>query len=330
MCESLATHLESRSWHVLATSHKRPRLQRLSDVLGTAWGGRHEYDVAVVEVFSGLAFVWAEAVCHLLTVLGKPYVLSLHGGNLPEFASRWKRRVDNLFVGAAAVVAQSGYLASAVSARQELVRLIPNAIDLHLYPFRPRLAPAPKLVWIRSFQETYNPSLAVQVVSRLKREFPDVALDMIGPDKGDGSLRATRDLAAQLEVEQNVVFHPAVPKQDVPQWLNRADLFLNTTNVDNTPVSVQEAMACGLCVVSTNVGGVPYLVRDQVEALLVPPRDADAMANAVRQVLIRPDLAAHLSRGARKRVEGMDWSRVVEAWELLLSSVSHGDPSKFR
>jgi glycosyltransferase involved in cell wall biosynthesis len=323
-------HLESRSWRVLATSRKRPRVQRLSDMLGTTWSRRHEYDVAIVEVFSGFGFVWAESISHLLSALNKPYVLSLHGGNLPEFASRWKRRINSVFLGAAAVVAQSGYLGDAVPAHRAKVRLIPNPLDLHLYPFRPRLVPQPRLVWIRSFHEVYNPSLAVQVVGLLKREFPGVALDMIGPDKGDGSLGAARDLAAKLGVERSVVFREAVPKQDVPQWLDRADVFLNTSDVDNTPVSVQEAMACGLCVITTDVGGVSYLARDQVEALLVPPRDADAMADAVHQVLVHPDLAARISRGARERVEGTDWSRVIEAWESLLSSVSNGRPSKFR
>jgi len=116
-----------------------------------------------------------------------------------------------------------------------------------------------------------------------------------------------------------------VPKRDVPTWLNRADLFLNTTNVDNTPVSVQEAMACGLCVVSTSVGGVPYLVGDAVEGLLVGPDDAQAMADAVRRLLNDPALAARLSMAARRRVETMDWPVVVDAWEDLLYSVSPAD-----
>jgi glycosyltransferase involved in cell wall biosynthesis len=320
VCESLATRLESRGWAVLTTSHKRPRLERLLDMLGTAWRTRRDYDVAIVEVYSGPAFIWAEAVCNLLTVLGKPYILSLHGGNLPEFASRRGRRVNSLLARSAAVVAQSGYLAGALPARRGLVRLIPNPIDLDLYPFRPRIFAEPRLVWLRSFHEVYNPSLAVHVVSRLRDEFPDIALTMIGPDKGDGSLGATQDLAANLGVQQRIRFQPGVPKQDVPQWLDRADLFLNTTNIDNTPVSVQEAMACGLCVVSTDVGGVPYLVRDQVEALLVSSRDADAMAEAVRRLLTTPDLSARISRAARQRVEMMDWPLVVEKWERLLLS----------
>jgi L-malate glycosyltransferase len=330
VCEELAVYLESRGWQVLTTSHKRPRLLRLSDMLGTVWRRRRDYDAAIVQVFSGPAFLWAESSCRLLSAVGKPYVLWLHGGDLPQFASNRGRRLERLYTRSAAVVAQSDYLAAILPARSGSVQLIPNPLDLHLYPFRPRSALEPKMVWLRSFHEIYNPSLAVRVVSLLIRDYPNVHLTMIGPDKGDGSLAATRDLAVKLGVQGAVRFQPGVPKHEVPQWLAPADLFLNTTNVDNTPVSVQEAMACGLCVVSTNVGGMPHLAQDEVEALLVPPRDAKVMAEAVRRLLSTPDMAIRLSRAAREKAETMDWPLVIEKWERLLSSVVHGDTSEVR
>jgi glycosyltransferase involved in cell wall biosynthesis len=294
-------------------------------MLALVWRRHREYDVAIVDVYSGRAFIWAEAVARSLTVLRKPYVLSLHGGNLPEFASRRTRRVGRLFSGAAAVVAQSPYLAGILSSYQELVRLIPNPLDLGLYRFRMRSDPQPNLVWLRSFHEVYNPSLAVEVVARVRRHFPNIALTMIGPDKGDGSLGSAQALAEKTGVRRNVAFQGAVPKQDVPRWLDGADIFLNTSSVDNTPVSVQEAMACGLCVVSTNVGGVSYLAQNEAQALLVPPSDPDAMAAAVLRVLMEPGLSVRLSQAARHRVESMDWSSAIESWERLLISVSAGE-----
>lgn len=322
VCEGLAARLESRGWRVITTSHKKPRIERLLDMLGTVLRKRDEYDVAVVDVFGGPAFVWAEAACHLLRLLAKPYILSLRGGNLPDFAARRTRRVSGLFSRSAAVVAQSQYLAGIVPGHEDMVRLIPNPVDLRLCTYRMRRLPEPKLVWLRSFHQIYNPSLAVKVVGLLKPEYPDVILTMIGPDKGDGSLEAARDLTARLGLEDNVHFQPGVPKEDVPSWLDRADIFLNTTNVDNTPVSVQEAMACGLCVISTRVGGVPYLAADQVDALLVPPDDPQAMAKAVRRVLVDPQAAAALSQAARSKIERMNWPLVTDEWEKLISSVA--------
>ena len=144
---------------------------------------------------------------------------------------------------------------------------------------------------------------------------------MIGPDKGDGSLARTRAEAHRLGVSSRIEFPGAVGKARVPAALAEADIFLNTTNVDNAPVSVMEAMACGLCVVSTRVGGVPYLVEDGRNGLLVPPGDAEAMAAAVRRVLLEPGLAARVSENGRSDAQGSDWSVVLPVWEAILGSL---------
>src|SRR5205807_10486573 len=140
----------------------------------------------------------------------------------------------------------------------------------------------------------------------LAADFQEIHLTMIGQNKGDGSLERAQQLAANPAVNRHTVLRGAVPKADVPYWLNTGDIFLNTTNVDNTPVSVLEAMACGLCVVSTNVGGLPDLLRDGEDALLVPPREPDAMAAAVRRLLREPGLAERLSRNGRGKAEAID------------------------
>jgi glycosyltransferase involved in cell wall biosynthesis len=126
-------------------------------------------------------------------------------------------------------------------------------------------------------------------------------------------------IATQLHVEERIELPGKVTKAEVPDWMNRADIFLNTTNIDNTPVSVLEAMACGLCVISTNVGGIPYLLEHEHDALLVPPDDPVAMATAVRRLLTEPGLAERLSRNARQTVEEFDWSILLPRWEALLT-----------
>ena len=84
--EELADHLSARGVGVLTTSSRTNRVARLADMVWTVWKRRHEYSVAQVAVFSGPAFIWAEVVCAALRLIGKPYVLTLHGGNLPQFA----------------------------------------------------------------------------------------------------------------------------------------------------------------------------------------------------------------------------------------------------
>src|SRR5690606_22157629 len=115
-------------------------------------------------------------------------------------------------------------------------------------------------------------------------------LSMIGSDMGDGSLQATEAIAIELGVSDRLVLNGRVTKSDVPERLSRGDIFLNTTDVDNVPITVLEAMACGLCVVTTDVGGLPYLAADGVDALLVPRDDPKAMARAVMRIVEEPGL----------------------------------------
>lgn len=322
VCEGLATRLTRLGWPVIATSQKQARLPRVGDMIATTWRKRNEYAVAHIDVYSGNAFLWAEATCWVLRRARKPYILTLHGGNLPVFAKRWPGRVRRLLESAEVVTTPSGFLLERMACYRSDLRLQLNPIDLNLYRFQKRRLPQPKLIWLRAFHSCYNPSLAAEVVALLAEDVPNVSLVMYGHDKGDRSLRAMRGVATALGISERILTPGGVPKSEVPDRLNMGDIFLNTTNVDNTPISVLEAMACGLCVVSTNVGGMPYLIDHEQDGLLVPPCDPPAMAAAVRRILTEPGLAGRLSEKARKKAERFDWSRIMPQWESMLSSLA--------
>src|SRR5215471_9431788 len=112
----LAGRLSTLGWTALLTTRRESRLARLIDTLWTILHKKTEFDLAVVDVFSGRAFVLAEAAVHLLRFLGKPFILVLHGGNLPEFSRRWPGRVRKLFAGARAITSPSNYLKERLSA----------------------------------------------------------------------------------------------------------------------------------------------------------------------------------------------------------------------
>jgi len=324
--EELARRLARAGWQVMTASEKQNRLARLADMVATVWRERSRYRVAHLEVFSGAAFFWAEVVCKNLRLLGKPYILTLHGGNLPAFARRWPGRVRRLLTSARIIVTPSRYLLAELQEYGGRFQLIPNPLDLSAYPYRPRREPQVHLVWLRAFHKMYNPRLALKVAAQLLPEYPELQLIMVGPDKGDGSWQEMPQLAGELGVTDRVIFQERVAKSEVPDWLNRGDIFLNTTFVDNAPVTVTEAMACGLCIVSTDVGGIPYLLEHEKDALLVPPDDPDAMAAAVRRILTEPGLARRLSENARRKAEQFDWSVILPQWEALLTAVAESGP----
>lgn len=322
--EDLSERLQARGWPVLTCSSRRGKAARMVDMLHTCWVQRHRYELAHIEVYSGRAFLWAEAVSGILRRIGKPYVLTLHGGNLPAFARQWPRRIRRTIAAAAAVTAPSPYLLEQMRHCRSDIRLLPNAIDGSLYSYVERERVRPKLVWLRAFHEVYDPWAAVRVLALLKPRFPDATLLMIGPEKGEGVVSSLRSLADQLGVSDDVEIHGTIPKAEVSRWLSGGDIFLNTSTVDNTPVSVIEAMACGLCVVSTNVGGLPYILTHEQDSMMVPARDPNAMAEAVARLLTEPKLAAFCSRNGRRKSEQFVWSVSLPQWEDLFFEVLEG------
>ena len=321
-CEGLSDNLEQKGWRVTRTSSKLSRLARLSDMLVASGSKRSRYTVAAIEVYSGLAFSWAEIVCLVLRLMGKPYVLTLHGGGLADFARRWPRRVRQLLRSAEAVTTPSVFLQNSLRSVREDILYLPNALDLERYPFRLRANPLPRLCWLRSFHAIYNPTLAVKTLALLAADFPAIKLNMTGPDKGDGSLEAVSRLADELALEENIEITGAIAKSEVPRRMAEYDIFLNTTDYESFGISVMEAAVSGMCIVTTNVGELPYLWKDGHDALLVPPDDAEAMAAAVRRILTEPGLAERLSRNARRKAEQFDWSVILPQWESVLSSVA--------
>jgi glycosyltransferase involved in cell wall biosynthesis len=154
------------------------------------------------------------------------------------------------------------------------------------------------------------------------RELPEATLTMVGPDKGDGSLDRLVELADRLGVSERLKLTGLVEKSRVPELLDESVVFLNTATIDNAPLSLMEAAACGLCIVTTNVGGIRHLWSDGKDAVLVPAGDVAAMAGGVLRVLRDREFAERISAAARRKAEALDWSETLPRWEELFTRVA--------
>ncbi len=191
---------------------------------------------------------------------------------------------------------------------------IPNSIEIKNYQFNQRPV-KPNLLWVRSFAEIYNPLLALQVYKKLLHQYPDATLSMVGPEK-DGSLARCKKYTKEHHLP--VEFTGKLSKQEWIEHSKGFSIFINTTNFDNTPVSVIEAMALGLPVVTTNVGGIPYLLKENEDALLVQPNSETAFIEALETLLNEPQTVALLTKNARKKAESFDWEKVKCQWFDIL------------
>jgi glycosyltransferase involved in cell wall biosynthesis len=198
------------------------------------------------------------------------------------------------------------------------IKLIPNNIDLSLYPFLHRIHVRPTILWVRSFASLYNPQLAIYMIDVLKNEFSDIQLCFVGPEK-DGTMEECQMLTQEKQLENRIIFKGKLSKDDWIALSAEYDIFLSTTNIDNTPISVMEAMALGMVVVSTNAGGVPYLIEDAENGYLYNVGDLEGLINTMRSVLRLDN--GDLSLNARKKAENWDWEIVKEQWKELFDEL---------
>jgi L-malate glycosyltransferase len=317
--ETLAELFSRDGYQVRLTSARAHPVLRAVDAALSLIAWRREVDVVVLLVFSGRGFALADVASRIACWLGKPVVFRLSGGSLPDFFRRRPRWVRRVLDRGSACVAPSSFLAEFFRGWGYDVTVVPNALPLERYPFRHRENLAPRLLWMRTFHEIYNPMMAIEVLADLRRDYPGATLTMAGQEKG--LLEETRRLAMRLGVAEAVRFAGFLDTEGKQREFPNHDLFLNTNRVDNMPVSVMEAAAFGLPIVATRVGGISHLLCDGQTALLVPDGDAVAMAAAVRRLLAEPALAAHLSEGGRRLAESCAWEAVRQSWQAVFDRV---------
>ena len=312
----LGALLEGEGYKVYYSSSKENKVLRLMAMLYSCFKYRHEADIVLIDTYSTLNFYYALLCSQWCRMLGLPYICNLNGGNLPNRLKRNPSLCHLIFNHAIKNVAPSQYLKNAFEFHGYTnVLYIPNTIEIKNYPFRSRVYDAPKLLWVRAFAKLYNPEMAVRVLKTLKDRGYGAALCMVGPDS-DGTLSKVQQLATDLNVE--VAFTGKLTKAE---WIERSksyNVFINTTNFDNTPLSVIEAMALGLPVVSTNVGGMPFLIKDQEQGVLVPQNDINAMAEAIVQLFEFPEQREAMIANARQLAETFDWQKVKTLWEAVI------------
>ena len=195
---------------------------------------------------------------------------------------------------------------------------ISNTINLLKYDYVERNALHPKILWVRSLSSIYNPEMAIRCVAMLKEKYPMVSLTMVGPDK-ENLLQDCRNLTEKLGI--TVAFLGKLEKDDWIKLSRDFSIFINTSNYDNMPISLIEAMALGLPVVTTNVGGIPFLVENEKTAMLVNQEDTNEMANAIDRLLSDKELSLKISKNARILVESFDWEIVKNKWQVILQSL---------
>ncbi len=269
------------------------------------------YDV--VHVFSASYYSYLLSALPAVIIgrlFGKRVVLNYHSGEAEDHLANWPLTAAPGMRLADRIIVPSGYLVD-VFARYGLVaESIHNVVELELFPYRERATVRPAFLTNRHHEGLYNVPCALRAFALVQRQRPDASLIVAG----DGSLRPQLEaLARELEL-RNVRFVGRVTTREMAALHEAADVCLNASDIDNMPVSIIECLSSGLPVVTTDAGGIPYIVRDGETALIVRRGDAAALAAAGLRLLDEPGLAARLGRNGREACRDFRWSEVRERW----------------
>lgn len=314
--ETLGPNLENEGFNVVYASNKKQFFIRLFAMIKACLFGQ-SVDYILIDTYSTNAFWYAFACSQIARFRRIKYIPVLHGGNLPNRLQKNPKIARAIFKHAYQNVAPSNYLKSEFEKHGYAnITYIPNSIPMHEYTFKDRNVIHPNLLWVRAFASIYNPKMAVSVLASLQKKYPSATLTMVGPDK-DGSLEITKELANDLDVKVN--FTGQLSKEAWRDLAAEHDIFINTTHFDNTPVSLIEAMTLGLPIVSTNVGGIPYLVEDKKQALLVQDNDTQEMVQSIENLLDDQDFAIKMINNAKALALSFDWNAVKAKWKILLN-----------
>lgn len=320
--EQLADLFISNNIEIITTTTEFKKIPKFFDTLKTIYFQRKNFSIAIVPLYgTAPSFLWQQAATKLLRFLNKKIILIVHGGSIPQQLQSGKKFFLNAMQRANIVVAPSPFFKTVLQQYAVDAVVIPNVLNLSNYAFQNKNTFAPNIMWMRSFSKVYNPFMAINVAVNLKKKYPFFKMIMAGTD--GGLFEATKKLAEQNDVQNNILFPGYISTEQKNKLAIECDIYINTNNIDNAPVSVIEFMALGLPVISTNCGGIPYIIKNNENGLLVDVNDAEAMANKIEKIITDQQFAKTISQNAFQYSRQYGEEIVFKKWMEVLNKLNN-------
>ncbi|MCH7343708.1 glycosyltransferase family 4 protein [Pelomonas sp. CA6] len=311
--EMVQTHTRDRWLRLPLFAWALARL--LGGLLGRRWVGAH------VHLSVRGSCLRKRVVCRLLRVFGLPYLLHLHSGEFADYVAaqppRRQAAIRRLLGGACAVVVVAESWKDwrhSAGLPMPGVCLIPNTVEPSPPLAQPVARRQDRLLFLGQLSEGKGLPELLSALALLAPAHPRLRLWLAG----DGDPAPWRELAARLGVLDRLDVLGWVAGADKTRLLAEAAALVLPSRAEGQPISVLEALAQGTPVVASAVGGIPELITDGEQGLLVPPRDARALAGALDALLRDPAAAERRARQGRQRFEQVYAPAAVLArWRAL-------------
>ena len=264
------------------------------------------YDVLHIHCCSGWGFLPAVVGATIGRQLGKRIVLTYHGGGGERFFATHTRLVKYYLTRTDTNIVLSGFLGRVFDQHQLPYTIIPNILELKESQYRERADIKPRFICTRAHEPLYNIPCILRAFQRVQSEMPEAMLTLVG----DGTQHTELTKMADDMGLKNIIFTGRVDNSEIYRYLDQADILLSAPTIDNMPVSLLEAMNAGVLVISSNVGGVPYMVDDGKTGYLFPSNDSDTLAELMIMAVHQPSESMAIIRNAHQAVNAYRWENI--------------------
>lgn len=317
----IANKINSKRFKVKMASSVNNKFLRLLDIIIKSL--ILDYQLLYIDVYSGAAFKIAETAVRIGRFRKKKIILCLHGGKLVEFSKHQEQKLGRLLNQAHVITSPSYFLKNGLSSFGKSIVNIPNPINLDNFKYNRLTVKKNTLLWVRAFTDIYNPMIPIKIVNELLKTYPDISLTMVGPDKGN--LRQIREEIKRLNLESHINIVGPVKNSLLYQYYQTHEIYLNTTSYESFGVALLEAAACGIPIVSNNVGEIPIIWENGNNIQLVESNDINEFCSKIKYLLTNEKLATKQSEQARIHVEKYDEKFIVKTWEeLFVQTIRNG------
>lgn len=238
----------------------------------------------------------------------KRIIINYRGGEAEAFFNRWGFLARRVLALGDRIIVPSEFLREVFYRFGMEAKIVPNIVDLESFSFVQRDTFRPRLINTRHLEKLYNIECTLRAFKLIQQRYGDAELAIVG----SGPERERLERFVRDHRLRNVIFYGHVPHTALPKLYNDYDIFINSSNADNLPGSLLEAAACGLPIVSTNAGGIPYLIKEGITGLLVGVNDDRALADKVSYLLENQQRAHELAKNAFLECRKYAWEDVYK------------------
>ena len=202
-------------------------------------------------------------------------------------------------------------------------RIIPNGVDLEkFFPLwgvsrreinvrgsTPHISNALIILSVGRLEKVKGHRYLIEAFSEIKKEIPEAKLILVGDGSERGNLEKQAD---NLGLRGAIEFAGEIPHNELPHWYHKADIFVMPSLSEGFGITVIEAMACGVPVVASGVGGLLDIVEDRVTGFLATPGDPASLKYHILNILREGDVGKNISDNARSRVFKYSWNNIAK------------------